>query len=330
MFMSELRNRIFGNCYPPQISLGIKTGIEKYYGRRVISGEAFITHDIGTIRASRLLKNTEKLYIYCTVNIFFFSIKFCSSPRLFNIFVCNTSFSYVLNFLLCVYATHRPLVSLFSASLLNLNKSPFFCILLICVSNSCTSLLNAFNLLSFAGSPTSSLLHNFVSLFYGCLSFLSFLLAVFPLLSSVSSLFPIISSFYLPFHLCLYSVSLPVLLFIIFLLSFHLVSFKSLSSPFAFYPCYIISLWLFTAYPFMFLCFSQYCMYSTISPVFFLLHPFFFLTLSMSSTRLVSVLPIHPQCIIPCLCIYVYQLSSNYSVVSHGTPPFPPPIFCII
>ncbi|MFN9999570.1 MAG: hypothetical protein ACK559_00440, partial [bacterium] len=48
----------------PQISLGIKTGIEKCYGRRVISGEAFITYDIGTKRASRLLKNTEKLYIY--------------------------------------------------------------------------------------------------------------------------------------------------------------------------------------------------------------------------------------------------------------------------
>jgi hypothetical protein len=163
----------------------------------------------------------------------------------------------------------------------------------------------------------------FSLLFSGRLSFLSFLLAVFPLLSS----------FYLTLlpHLCLFSVSLPVLLSIIFLLSFHLVSFKSLSSPLAFYTYSIISLRLFTTYPqWFFASLNTVCtLYCTIS-LFFLLHPFFLFCLS--STRLVAVLPIHPHCSILflSLLVFIYQLSSNYSVVSHGTPLPSPPIFCII
>jgi hypothetical protein len=96
----------------------------------------------------------------------------------------------------------------------------------------------------------------------------------FLVFSSVSSLFPFISSFYLPPHLCLYSLSLPVLLSITFLLSFHLVSFESLSSSLASYIYVIISLRLSLHIPLCF-CFSQYCMYSTISPEFLLLHHFF-------------------------------------------------------
>jgi hypothetical protein len=145
--------------------------------------------------------------------------------------------------------------------------------------------------------------------------------------------FPLLSSFYLClFFFLVVSIFLPAF-------SLHCVParpslhnlptiFSSCLLQISFFTSRILSLfhYISTAFHFispMFLCFSQYCMYNTTSRVFFLYCiPFLF---CLSSTRLVSVLPIHPHCtfLYLSLRVFIYQLSSNYSVVSYGTPPPP-------
>jgi hypothetical protein len=158
---------------------------------------------ISALRASRLLKSTEKLYIYFTVNIFFFSITFCSSPCLFNIFVCVTHLFLMCSIFSSVFMLLTGLWSQFLSSLShNFNTSPSFSVFFSYVSlmfNSCTSPLNTFSISFFSLDLLSHLSYTTLSLlFSGCLYFL--FLVVFPcclLLINVSS-FSSPYRFYIP------------------------------------------------------------------------------------------------------------------------------------
>jgi hypothetical protein len=147
----------------------------------------------------------------------------------------------------------------------------------------------------------------------------------FLVFSSASSLFPFISFFYLPPHLCpcppflhnLPTIFSSCLLQISFFTSRFLSLFHYISAAFHYISLYVSLLLS-----------ILYVLYSTISLVFFLLHPFFILFLVFHTFSFCSLnsSTIYLSCIFPCLCLYISSLLTILWCLM-GPPPPPPRLY---